>query len=458
MTQTALPDPDAETLRRLGDLEAIDLLIPDSNGLLRGKRINPGALEKAYSKGICLPASIFAADITGNTSEATGLGFEIGDCDLLCRPVPGTLQPVPWTEHPSAQLLMEMYHEDGRPFPGNPRHLLRNIAARLEALDVRAVIAVELEFYLLDNKLDQKGYPQAPVNAHTGERDNTTQVYFIDDLDSYQDFIDEVRDATRQQNIPADTAVAEYAPGQFEINLTHRDDALAACDDAILLKRSIKAIAARHDMQATFMAKPYGQLSGNGLHLHVSLYDRQGNNLMAGGDNDDTPPPVLCHAVGGLQRTLHDAMLLFAPHANSYRRFQAESFVPLNGSWGYNNRTVALRIPAGDASDRRIEHRVSGADANPYLVTAAILAGIHHGLTNDIPCSPPIAGNAYAQTEAEIPRTWHDAQSVFAGSDWVREYFGMDFQHIYAALKAEELRAFERQITPLEYQWYLRTV
>lgn len=457
MTQTPLPEPDAETLRRLGDLEAIDLLIPDSNGLLRGKRISPGTLEKAYSKGVCLPASIFAADITGNTSESTGLGFEIGDCDLLCHPVPGTLQPVPWTGHPSAQLLMEMYHEDGKPFPGNPRYLLRSIAARLQALGLKAVIAVELEFYLLDNRLDEHGYPQAPVNTHTGERDNTTQVYFIDDLDSYQDFIDEVREATRLQNIPADTAVAEYAPGQFEINLAHRDDPLAACDDAILLKRSIKAIAARHNMQATFMAKPYGQLAGNGLHVHVSLYDAQGDNAMAG-ETAGAVPPVLCHSIGGLQQTLHDAMLLFAPHANSYRRFQAESFVPLNGSWGFNNRTVALRIPAGDADDRRIEHRVSGADANPYLVTAAILAGMHHGLTHEIPCSEPIAGNAYAQTEAEIPRTWQDAQTVFARSEWIREYFGADFQHIYSALKAEEMRAFERQITPLEYRWYLRTV
>jgi glutamine synthetase len=458
MTQSALPDSDADTLRRLGELEAIDLLIPDSNGLLRGKRINPGGLEKAYSAGVCLPASIFAADITGNTSEGTGLGFEIGDCDLLCRPVAGTLQPVPWTEHASAQLLMEMFHEDGQPFAGNPRYLLRNIAGRLADLGIKAVIAVELEFYLLDNKLDAKGYPQAPVNAHTGERDATTQVYYIDDLDNYQGFIDDVREATRLQHIPADTAVAEYAPGQFEINLTHRDDALAACDDAILLKRSIKALAARHHMQATFMAKPYGQLSGNGMHVHVSLYDRQGNNLLADGEDSAQPPPTLCHAIGGLQRTLHDAMLLFAPHANSYRRFQAESFVPLNGCWGYNNRTVALRIPAGEAENTRIEHRVSGADANPYLVTAAILAGIHQGLTQKIACDEPIAGNAYVQTEAEIPRTWHDAQTVFAQSSWIREYFGEDFQYIFSALKTEEMRVFEQQITPLEYQWYLRTV
>ncbi|MGD8672275.1 MAG: glutamine synthetase family protein [Thiogranum sp.] len=458
MTQTSLPEPDADTLRGLGDLETIDLLIPDCNGLLRGKRINPSGLEKAYSAGICLPASIFGADITGNTSEATGLGFEIGDSDLLCKPVTGTLQAIPWTEHTSAQLLMEMFHEDGRPFPGNPRHILRSVASRLADAGLRAVIAVELEFYLLDNKLDAGGHPQAPVNAHTGQRDATTQVYYIDDLDSYQDFINEVREATRIQRIPADTAVAEYAPGQFEINLEHRDDPLAACDDAILLKRNIKAIAAKHGMQATFMAKPYGQLAGNGLHVHVSLYDPQGNNLLAGGQDHATTPATLCHAIGGLQRSLHEAMLLFAPHANSYRRFQAECFVPLNGSWGYNNRTVALRIPAGEAHDCRIEHRVSGADANPYLVTAAILAGIHHGVSRQIECDAPITGNAYIQTEPEIPRTWHDAQSVFAQSQWVRDYFGEDFQHIFTALKAEELRRFEQQITPLEYQWYLRTV
>jgi glutamine synthetase len=457
MVPTALPDRDADTLRRLHNLETVDLLIPDSNGLLRGKRINPGTLEKAYRAGVCLPASIFGADITGDTSEATGLGFEIGDRDLLCRPVEGTLQPVPWTEHTSAQLLMEMYHEDGRPFAGNPRFLLRRVSERLADLGVRPVVAVELEFYLLDKQLDAHGYPQAPVNARTGERDTTTQVYYIDDLDSYQDFIDAVRDATKLQQIPADTAVAEYAPGQFEINLAHRDDPLAACDDAILLKRSIKAIAARHAMQATFMAKPYGQLSGNGMHVHVSLYDAEGNNLMAGGTDAD-PSATLRHALGGLQRTLHEAMLLFAPHANSYRRFQAESFVPLNTCWGYNNRTVALRVPAGEAHDRRVEHRVAGADANPYLVTAAVLAGIHHGLAQQLECEAPVSGNAYRRDTTGIPQNWAAAQRTFADSDWVREYFGTDFQHIFGALKAEELRVFEQQITPLEYQWYLRTV
>ncbi len=458
MTASALPERDAETLRRLPGLESVDLLIPDANGLLRGKRIDPQTLEKAYATGVCLPASIFAADITGDTAESTGLGFAIGDCDLLCRPVPGTLQPVPWSPQPSAQLLLEMFHEDGRPFVANPRQLLREVIAKLQAMDIRVVVAVELEFYLLDHKLDAKGYPQAPVNAHTGERDQTTQVYLIDDLDSYRHFIDEVREATRQQRIPADTAVAEYAPGQFEINLSHRDDPLAACDDAILLKRTIKAVAARHGMQATFMAKPYAQLAGNGLHLHVSLYDPRGRNLMAADEPGRPASPTLCHAIGGLQRTLHEAMLLFAPHANSYRRFQSESFVPLNGSWGYNNRTVALRIPAGDAQDRRIEHRVSGADANPYLVTAAILAGIHHGLSTEIPCDAPVSGNAYAQTQAEIPRSWEAAQQAFARSRWIGEAFGGDFQRIFAALKAEELRLFERQITPLEYQWYLRSV
>ncbi len=449
MTASALPDRDAETLRGLPGLEAVDLLIPDANGLLRGKRIDPQALEKAYDAGISLPASIFAADITGNTAESTGLGFDIGDCDLLCRPVPGTLQPVPWSRQPNAQLLLEMYHENGQPFAGNPRYLLRTVVEKLRALGIRPTVAVELEFYLLDNKLDARGYPQAPVNTHTGERDHTTQVYLIDDLDSYRRFIDEVREATRQQRIPADTAVAEYAPGQFEINLTHRDDPLAACDDAILLKRSIKAIAARHDMQATFMAKPYEHLAGNGLHLHVSLYDEQGCNLMADDEPGREPSPTLCHAIGGLQHTLHDAMLLFAPHANSYRRFQRENYVPLNGSWGYNNRTVALRIPAGGAADRRIEHRLSGADANPYLVTAAILAGIHHGLTARLACDTPISGNAYTQTRAEIPRTWQAAQQSFSHSRWIGEAFGGDFQRIFAALKAEELRLFEQQITPL---------
>ena len=202
---------------------------------------------------------------------------------------------------------------------------------------------------------------------------------------------------------------------------------------------------------ATFMAKPFINISGSGTHIHTSLYDKSGVNVFS--SNKD----YLHFAIGGLQASAHDAMLICAPHANSYRRFQSGSYVPLNAAWGFNNRTVALRIPTSDENSRRIEHRVAGADANPYLVTAAVLAGILDGIENKLNCDEPIAGNAYEKTEADFPTDWPSSIKLFEQSQWVEEYFGKEFQRTFAALKRSELSSFQRQITPLEIEWYLTT-
>ncbi|HEX5693315.1 MAG TPA: glutamine synthetase family protein, partial [Arenimonas sp.] len=374
MNQLALPSEDAATLAQLQDCELVDLLLPDMNGLLRGKRITRDALEKVYRDGVCLPMSLIATDITGNTVEETGLGYDIGDEDRLCRPVPGSLRPVPWQERPSAQLLLQMEDGHGGLFAASPREVLRRVLDGFRELGLTPVVAVELEFYLLDAALDAQGRPQVARNPATGERNHSTQVYYIQDLDDHRGFTDEVSAACRAQGIPADTAVAEYAPGQFEINLKHRNDALQACDDALMLKRVVKAVAARRGLMASFMAKPFVGQAGSGAHVHVSLLDTQGRNLFAG--TPQAPADALRHAVGGLQASARDNLLLFAPHANSYRRFVANAFVPLNDSWGFNNRTVAMRVPHGEPVNTRIEHRIAGADANPYLVAAAVLAGM----------------------------------------------------------------------------------
>ena len=437
------------------DCEAVDLLLPDMNGLLRGKRISRSALEKIYADGVCLPMSLIATDITGNTVEETGLGYAIGDEDRICRPVPGTLRPIPWQPRPMAQLLLAMEDADGGVFEANPREVLKRVLARFDALGLRPVVAVELEFYLLDGECGQDGRPRTSINPATGARNATTQVYYMQDLDDYQEFTDAVADACRAQQIPADTAVAEYAPGQFEINLKHRDDALLACDDALYLKRAIKAIAGQQGLLASFMAKPFVDQAGSGMHIHASILDRDGNNILA--CTPEAPADALRHAVAGLQASSRDCMLLFAPHANSYRRFVLNAFVPLNDCWGFNNRTVAMRIPHSDPANTRIEHRIAGADANPYLVTAAVLAGILRGLEEKGDPGPPIVGNAYEQTEARA-LFWRDTIADFMGSGFVRETFGAGFQHIYGQQKLKEMRSFEAQVTTLEYDWYLRQV
>ena len=450
-----LPSDDASTLSRLADCEQIDLILPDMNGLLRGKRIARSALEKVYSDGVCLPMSLIATDITGNTGEETGLGYDIGDEDRICRPVPGSLRPVPWAPRPMAQLLLSMEDAQGGMFEANPREVLKRVLARYAARGLKPVVAVELEFYLFDRLADAHGRPQPPVNAHTGLRSAETQVYYLQDLDDFRPFIDAVSAACAAQGVPADTAVAEYAPGQFEINLKHRDDALLACDDAVYLKRAVKAVARQQGHQASFMAKPLAEQAGSGLHVHVSVLDQDGRNIFA--CTPDAPCYPLRHAVGGLQRAAQDCLLLFAPNANSYRRYVLNAFVPLNEVWGFNNRTVAMRVPHSDPANTRIEHRIAGADANVYLATAAVLAGMLDGIEQRHDPGAPVVGNAYAQTEIKTPY-WRDSIRDFMASDFVARNFGDNFRHIYGQQKLKELHTFYSAVTTLEYDWYLRSV
>jgi len=450
-----LPADDAAVLDAMPDCRAVDLLLPDCNGLLRGKRITREAFAKVYRDGVCLPMSLIATDINGNTVEETGLGYDIGDEDRICRPVKGSLRPVPWQDKPMAQCLLEMEDGHGELFPGSPREVLKRVVSRFTARGLTPVVAVELEFYLFDRTLGADGRPRTAINPATRRRDDSTQVYYIQDLVDHQDFLDAVARACEAQSIPADTAVAEYAPGQFEINLRHRPDAVLACDDAIYLKRAIKAIAGQHGMLASFMAKPVTGQSGSGAHLHVSVLDRAGNNIFA--SEASAPCDALRHAVGGLQATRSDCMLMFAPHANSYRRFVPGAFVPLSDTWGFNNRTVALRIPYSNGANTRIEHRIAGADSNPYLLAAGVLAGMLHGIEQRLESSAPVVGNAYEQTGA-ADMYWRDAIRDFQASEFVASALGSEFRHIFGQQKLKEMKDFHREISSTDIDWYLRQV
>ncbi len=438
------------------DHATIDLLISDISGILRGKRVAAELLPKVFAEGVALPGSLFGMDITGATVEATGLGFDEGDADRTCRPIAGTLAPVPWHDRPAAQLLMSMWEADGEPFYADPRQVLRRVIKRFSELGLTPVVAVEMEFYLLDHQRLPSGAPQAPLSPVTKEREANTQVYGMSELDDYRAFLESVAAACAAQNIPADTAVAEYAPGQYEINLQHVRDPLMACDHAVLLKRLIKGEAIRHDMEATFMAKPYQGLAGSGMHVHISLLNEHGDNVLVG---DGLPgSSTMRHAAGGLVETMPEFMAVFAPNANSYRRFCPGAYVPLSPTWGINNRTTSLRIPSGPDHARRIEHRVAGADANPYLLLAALLAGCHHGIVKHLEPGPLVEGNAYDQFPPSLPATWLKALEAFENSPVTHAYLGEDFCKVFLACKHEEREKFNEFITPLEFQWYLRTV
>src|SRR6218665_1305840 len=434
----------------------VDLLIADMNGVVRGKRIERTSLHKVYEKGINLPASLFALDINGSTVESTGLGLDIGDADRICFPIPNTLCNEPWQKRPTAQLLMTMHELDGNPFFADPREGLRQVVAKFDEMNLRICAAFELEFYLIDQE-NVNGRPQPPRSPLSGKRPISTQVYLIDDLDEYVDCLQDMLEAAKEQSIPADAIVKESAPAQFEVNLHHVEDAIKACDHALLLKRLIKNIAYDHEMDTTFMAKPYPGQAGNGLHVHISLLDKKtGKNIFTSDDPQENA--ALRHAIGGVLETMPASMAFLCPNVNSYRRFGAQFYVPNAPSWGVDNRTVAVRVPNGSPDSVRIEHRVAGADANPYLMMSAILAGIHHGLTNQVDPGEPIEGNSYEQLEQSLPNNLRDALRELDDTDVLNKYISPDYIDIFVACKEAQLQEFETTISDLEYNWYLHTV
>lgn len=453
--RVAHPDEASVFLETHPDVQFVDLLIADMNGVVRGKRIERSSLAKVYEKGINLPASLFALDINGSTVESTGLGLDIGDADRVCLPIPGTLSYEPWQKRPTAQLLMTMHELDGTPFFADPREVLRQVITRFDELGLTVCAAFELEFYLIDQE-NVNGRPQPPRSPISGKRPHSTQVYLIDDLDEYADCLQDILEGAKVQDLPADAIVKESAPAQFEVNLHHVADPLKACDHAVLLKRLIKNIAYDHEMDTTFMAKPYPGQAGNGLHVHISLLDRDGNNIFA--SEDPQQNAALRHAIGGVLETLPASMAFLCPNVNSYRRFGAQFYVPNAPSWGLDNRTVALRVPTGSPDAVRLEHRLAGADANPYLLMAAVLAGVHHGLTNEVEPGEPIEGNSYEQLEPSLPNNLRDALRALDDSEILARYISPDYIDIFVACKESELAEFEHSISDLEYNWYLHTV
>jgi glutamine synthetase len=442
------------------DIDSIDLLISDLNGVLRGKRLPRGNLATACRDGVNLPASVFALDITGHTIEATGLGLATGDGDRVCRPIPGSLVPVPWLRGGrQAQLLMTMVEADGRPFFADPRQLLARLCQRLQdAVGLTPMVALELEFSLLDRQRDDQGLPRPPLSPTNGERASRSQLLAIGELDEYADFLEDVQSAAEVQGLPLDTALKECAPGQFEINLRHSDAVLAACDSAVLLKRLIKGVALSHGFEATFMAKPYGREAGNGAHVHLSLINRKGRNVFAAENGDPLGTPLLQQAIAGLLALMPASMAICAPNLNSFRRFQPGLYVPMAPTWGYDNRSVALRIPSGANAARRIEHRVAGADANPYLLLATLLAGIDYGLQQRLTPPPAVTGNAYAQFPPSLTNSWQQALDLLEASQPLAEALGRDFLHVYLANRRAERDLALQSVSRLEVDWYLRHV
>ena len=437
------------------DIKYLDAFVFDMNCIVRGKRYPRADIPHLYDAGLLLPHSAMVLDVTGNTSDAGGIGFSDGDPDGMLRPVPGTLKVVPWADVPTAQVVMSYDESNGESAMLEPRNVLAQVEAKLNAAGLFPASALELEFYLLDSQRTPERFPQFPISPGTKERDKTTQVYGMAELDYYGEILREIEDACHAQDIPAYTASAEYAPGQFEVNLKHSTSAVAAADHAALLRRAVTNIAHKHGFRASFMAKPFLEQAGNGLHVHVSVLDENGDNIFADGDDGVLGNDVLRHGVGGMQAALAESMAIYAPNVNSYRRFQPNIYVPVGPSWGTNNRSLAFRVPSGDSNSRRIEHRIAGADANPYLTLAAVLAGLHYGLENKLDPGQPGEGNTGAERDPSMPRTLDQALEKFAQAQILPNYLGQRYMDIYRLTKEAELESFRDYISGREYDWYL---
>ena len=453
-----------EFLARHPEIEAVDIVVTDPNGIGRGKIIRREELLGFYRDGRHLPISIMGLDIVGEDVHETGLIWDAGDGDLRAWPVPGTLAPIHGTSPARAQALMTIHHLDGQPMTSGPRHALVAQVAALEAEGYRPAGAFELEFFLLDRERDADGGVQPARAVLDGRPSRKTEVYSVDHLHGQEPLFSDIYAAARVEGVPAETLISEYAPGQYELTLHYRDSVVQAADDLIRLKRIVRQQARRHGLVACFMAKPIEGYAGSGMHFHVSLPGLDGANRFTEAGAEGDWPPTLLHALGGLAETMADSMLVFAPHANSWRRFVAQSYAPVAPSWGVNNRSVALRIPAGDKRARRIEHRVSGVDANPYLVATTVLAGIRHGLQGRIDPGPETTGNGYEASGAAaarfpaLPDDWRSAIARAEASDFLREALGPDLHRTFTAVKRAEYLRVARTVSALDYQLYLHEV
>ncbi|MEM1288397.1 MAG: glutamine synthetase family protein [Pseudomonadota bacterium] len=424
-----------------------EVFLVDPNAILRGKWV-VGDAACSLDKGIAFPFSLMGVDVWGREVHETGLHIESGDRDAVCKPVEGRVSPVPWADDGTSQSLLSMYHRDGEPFFGDPRHALARQVRTLDGQGYEAQVALELEFYLLERRA---GKPAAAASSRGDGAPHSQNMYGVDDLNRYGPFLDAVLAAADVQELPVSSCVSEASPGQFEINLNHRDP-ISAADDAVLLRRLIRALAHKAGLEASFMAKPFAELPGNGMHIHVSFM-KDATPVFGAEQSGDA---ALAHAIEGCLSTIEEAQLGFVHSFNGFRRMQPGSYAPNSLTWGRDNRSVAIRIPTATGPNSRFEHRLAGADANPHIVTALTLAGAARGLAAQKEPGPETTANAYTDASCILLNAdMSTAIDHFADSSFAEDALGAELHQNFACLKRAELAAFGAYICDLEHQTFL---
>jgi glutamine synthetase len=448
-------------LRLHPETQMLELLIPDQNGLLRCKRIQRKEFDSLFDGHFKAPITVPFLSILGGLYDGLDDKLVAGDPDQLLLPIKDTLAPIPWVSSPTAQVLVGFADLQKKPSWIDPRNALATTLNKFKAQGLHPTVATELEFYLLE---DSDGETPRPLQGRipgTGLRQSGIQYCMADDLYDCDAFLEEVRTTCDIQGVPLTAIHSEFSSGQWEINTHHTDDPLRACDDGMLLRRIVKGVARKHGLAATFMAKPFYEHAGSGLHIHTSVYNDEGANIFndTASDNTPTSSAALRHAIGGLAKLMPESMAILAPNANSYRRFRPGAYAPVSPTWGYNHRDVALRVPVSSGSNRRVEHRVAGADANPYLVMAAVLAGIHHGISTQCEPGPEtMEGTELAEDGVTIPNRWDKALGLFQQSTVLPDYLGENYCKAFAIVRQGECDDFNTRISNLDYEWYLRAI
>jgi len=440
-------------------LEILELLVPDMNGIIRGKRLDVSEADHLFSKGINFPAATHLLDSSGNVIDGLILGTDDGDPDVTAKPVKNSLSSIPWLDKSAAQVMITMFDRNNEHYANESRNILRQVIQKFEADGLRATVAVELEFYLIHNKDALSIIPRHGPVPGTILQDEGPQVYSMEDLRELDPFFNQLKETCEVQNIPMGTTISEFSRGQFETNLHHVDDPLLAADHAILLRRAVRETAKSFGLGATFMAKPFMETAGSGMHIHISLKNEKGDLLFQTNSKQATDyNQNVENAVGGLAQTMEEGMAIFCPNANSYRRFQPGFFAPITPNWGPNHRNLSIRIPLSDPDNLRIEHRAAGADANPYLVMACVLAGIHYGLINKITPPAMIAESEIIDPEITLPVKWDKALDAFEKATVLNEYLSSEYSDLFLRSRRCEMDRFASQISNKDFEWYLRSI
>jgi glutamine synthetase len=434
-------------------IEDIECITPDQAGVARGKMMPSKKFTSNTS--LALPSAVFMTTISGGYPEdGNGFHYPEDDGDLKLVPDLSTLSVVPWEEDPTAQVICDLVHQDGRVVEFTPRNVLKRVLAAYADDGLRPVVAPEIEFYLVRKNPDPD-YPLVPPVGRSGRPIGGGAGYSIAGVNEFDELIDDIYHFSEIQGLEIDTLIHEEGAGQLEINLRHGDP-IELADQVFMFKRTIREAALKHETYATFMAKPIQGQPGSAMHIHQSVIDlKSGRNVFSDKDGNETY--AFKHFIGGMQKHVANALVMLAPYVNSYRRLTQAASAPVNNKWGYDNRTTAFRVPRSDPSARRVENRIPSSDANPYLALAASLACGLVGMRKEIEAEPPVLTTAN-EDEIDLPRGLLEAVALFEEDEALRDVIGAQFSSTYAAIKRAEFETFMEVISPWEREFLLLNV